>query len=262
MNRVADWAERLFIRRADLSLRIMNLRWPHTEKAVEGMARVLSEHGIRSARVLDLCCGNGRFSIHFAKRGFRATGVDYSEAYLEDARRRAEENGVSSLVDFVLGDVRNLKDILKEAGYDVVISAWTSIGYSTREDDLSLFRQARELSREDALLFVIETEHEGRASMRRAQSSCIELDGMMLLEGSTYDPITSEQRATWGFYRKDGKDLEYIDELEYRVHVYSPSELASLLREAGWRAEALYGDVSTLQPISPFTSMNLVATVA
>ena len=38
-----NWAEKLFIERADLSIKIMNLRWPHTEKFVDGMINLLKE---------------------------------------------------------------------------------------------------------------------------------------------------------------------------------------------------------------------------
>lgn len=165
---LGGWRQKLFIDRSDLSLRIMNLRWPYTEKAVDGMLKVLAEHDIEGGTALDLCSGNGRISVHLAKRGFRSVGVDFSRPYTEDARVKAVQYGVADSVKFVEGDVRNLKEILggcKER-FDVVVSAWTSIGYTTREDDLSTFRLARELSWEGSLLLIIETEHEGHATQR------------------------------------------------------------------------------------------------
>jgi len=258
---MSKWAEKLFIQRADLSSKIMNLRWPYTEKAVDAMVRLLKEHGIDSGRLLDLCCGNGRVSIFFAKKGFEAVGVDFSEDYIEDARERAVEHGVSDSVTFRFGDVRKLREALGGAPetFDVVVSAWTSIGYSTNDDDLSIFRQARELSKENSILFITETVHEGRASLRRTEDSFMDLDDMIMLDQTRYDHATSELSTTWNFYRKRGKDLEFEDVLEYKVHVYSLSELCSLLGEAGWEVEAHYGNISTLQPMSPFTSMNIVA---
>jgi len=125
MTQMTDWQEKLFIDRADLSIRIMNLRWPYTEKAVEGIVDILNEHGIKGGHVLDLCCGNGRISVHLAKRGFKATGVDFSKPYLEDARRNAERLGVSDATRFVEGDVRNLTKVLQDQGepFDAVVSA-------------------------------------------------------------------------------------------------------------------------------------------
>lgn len=261
MENMSDWSERLFIQRADLSLKIMNLRWPYTEKIVEGMVKILGGYDIDNGSVLDLCCGNGRISTHFAKKGFNAVGVDFSKPYLDDARRRAEEYGVSDSVEFIKGDVRELKEVLKDHAvkFDVVVSAWTSIGYTTFENDLSAFRQARALSTDDSILFVIETMHTGHASLRKSDRSFIEFDEMMLLDHSTYDPVSSEQISSWTFYRKVGNNLEYVDRLDYKVHIYGLKELSSMLDQAGWKNEAFYGDMSTLQSMSPFTSMNIVA---
>jgi cyclopropane fatty-acyl-phospholipid synthase-like methyltransferase len=261
MNNMSEWSEKLFIRRADLSLKIMNLRWPYTEKIVEGMVKILSEHDIDTGKVLDLCCGNGRISTHFAKKGFNAVGVDFSKSYLDDARKHAEDYGVSDSVEFVEGDVRDLKEVLKDHAvkFDVVVSAWTSIGYTTFEDDLSVFKQARALSTDDSILFVIETMHTGRASLIKSEHSFIEFDEMMMLDNSTYDPLSSIQTSSWTFYRKKGKDLEYVDRLDYKVYIHSLKELSSMLDQAGWRVDAFYGDISTFQSMSPYTSMNIVA---
>ena len=172
---MTDWQEKLFVERADLSVRIMNLRWPYTEGAVDGIVRILEEHGITGGSVLDLCCGNGRISVHLARRGFRATGVDFSRPYIEDARRNAERLGVSDATRFVEGDVRDLAGVLCDQGesFDAVVSAWTSIGYTTVEDDLSTFRQARRLAGEGSVLLIIETQNEGgrRSWAQGARSS-------------------------------------------------------------------------------------------
>jgi D-alanine-D-alanine ligase len=264
MTQMTDWQEKLFIDRADLSIRIMNLRWPYTEKSVEGIVDILNEHGIKGGHVLDLCCGNGRISVHLAKRGFKATGVDFSKPYLEDAERNAERLGVEDSTCFVEGDVRDLTRVLQDEGgpFDAVVSAWTSIGYTTVEDDLSTFRQARHLSREGSILFIIEDQHEGRASQLGSGSSTLELDDMVMLEKTTYDPITARMDTTWTFYRRRGRDLEYVDELNYNVRLYSLPELSRLLGEAGWKVKACYGNITTKQAFSPSTSMNIVAQAA
>jgi hypothetical protein len=80
-----------------------------------------------------------------------------------------------------------------------------------------------------------------------------------MLENRKYEPITSQINTSWIFYNKRGQDLEFIDKVEITHHVYSLSELSSLLRKAGWEAIASYGNLSTLQPMSPLTHMNIVA---
>lgn len=257
-----DWVNKLFIERSDLFLRLLNQRWLETEELVNGMTKVLDGFGIESGNLLDLCCGNGRVSIYMAERGFKTVGVDISRAFLEDARRRAQEHGVSNLATFLEGDVRKLKETVSQrysVPFDVLVNAWTSIGFYEEEDDLSIFRQARELSREEAILFVVETMHSEYLSIKFAPTSYTELDHILMLENRKYDPITSQATTSWIFYNRRGQDLEFIDKVDITHHVYNLSELSSLLRKAGWETVASYGNLATLQPMSPLTYMNIVA---
>jgi SAM-dependent methyltransferase len=64
---------------------------------------VAEVESLPSGRALDIACGMGRNAIWLAERGWRVTGVDYSEVALAEARRRAAERGVQ--VDWVLADV-------------------------------------------------------------------------------------------------------------------------------------------------------------
>ncbi|MDI6805692.1 MAG: class I SAM-dependent methyltransferase [Candidatus Bathyarchaeia archaeon] len=255
------WTKKLFIKNAELFLKLMNERWLRTEEVVNGMVKVLSGFGITSGNVLDLCCGNGRISIHMAEKGFRAVGVDISKTFLDDAKRKAAEHNVSKMVTFIEGDVRNLKKVVGKIRqpFDVVVNAWTSIGYFSLKDDLKIFKQARELSKENAVLLIAETMHTEFLAVKFAPTSYGEVNNIVLLESRKYDPTTSQLKTVWTFYKKCGENLEFIDRVEYEVHVYSPSELSSLLRKAGWEPVAFYGSFSTLQPMSPLTGLNLVA---
>ncbi len=52
----------------------------------------------RAKRILDIGCGTGRHAVELARRGYRVTGFDLSEAQLRAAREKAAAAGVS--VDF------------------------------------------------------------------------------------------------------------------------------------------------------------------
>jgi SAM-dependent methyltransferase len=258
---MSDWVKKLFIDRADLFLKLMNQRWARTEELVNGIVKVLNGYGITSGNLLDLCCGNGRISVHMAKKGFRAVGVDISRAFLDDARKKAQEHGVLNMVAFLQGDVRRLKEVVGSLSqpFDVVVNAWTSIGFYPENDDLGTFKQARELSREGALLFITETMHTEFLSIRFTPTSYDEIDSIMLLENRKYDPTTSQMKTRWMFYKRSGNDLQFIDEAEISHHIYSLGELSSLLKKAGWETMACYGSLLTLQAMTPLTSLNIVA---
>ncbi|MGB9717398.1 MAG: class I SAM-dependent methyltransferase [Thermoproteota archaeon] len=238
----------------------MNERWLKTEALVDGMIRLLKDFNIESGRILDLCCGNGRVAISFAKKGFRAVGIDFSPVFIEDARERARELGVSKRASFICGDARRLLSLVpRDACFDVVTSVWTSIGYYDKSEDLAVFKQARRLTREGGVLFIAETVHRDSLNLRFCPSSFTLHEDIVLVEEARWDALTSRLRTTWSFYVKNGDDLRFIDRIVFDIYVYSVSELASMLREAGWETVATYGNLATRQQFSPWTELNLVA---
>lgn len=69
---------------------------------------------------LDLGCGKGAASVTLARElGFRATGVDLCEPFLEEAERKAAEYGVTGLCEFKHGDLKHF--LGQAADYDIVI---------------------------------------------------------------------------------------------------------------------------------------------
>jgi SAM-dependent methyltransferase len=67
-------------------------------------------------RALDLACGSGRNAVWLAARGWKVTGVDFSDVALAQARAFAAERGVE--VDWVEGDLLDWEP--GEPAYDLV----------------------------------------------------------------------------------------------------------------------------------------------
>jgi demethylmenaquinone methyltransferase / 2-methoxy-6-polyprenyl-1,4-benzoquinol methylase len=76
-------------------------------------------------RTLDLCCGTGDISFALAAKGADVTGVDFSEAMLEVAKRRKAESGKAETLKFIQGDA--LKIPFAESSFDAV-----TVGYGLR----------------------------------------------------------------------------------------------------------------------------------
>ena len=70
------------------------------------------------ARVLDVACGTGNSAIPAARQGGKVTGVDIATNLLEQARKRAAEEGVQA--SFEEGDAEELP--YPDQSFDVVIS--------------------------------------------------------------------------------------------------------------------------------------------
>lgn len=71
-----------------------------------------------AGRALDIGCGTGRDAVYLARRGWRVTGVDFTEPALQKARQRAQDQGVD--VQWVQGDVANLAELGLEPGYTLI----------------------------------------------------------------------------------------------------------------------------------------------
>lgn len=71
-------------------------------------------------RFLDLCTGSGCIAVFLAKSGARGVAVDISGAALDIARKNAELNGVSDMIEFKHADVFAPLDI--GTGFDVIVS--------------------------------------------------------------------------------------------------------------------------------------------
>lgn len=83
--------------------------------AEEFIARLALEPG---ARVLDVACGSGNLALPAARAGAVVTGVDIAANLLEQARARAEAEGLT--IRFDEGDAESLP--YPDASFDVVVS--------------------------------------------------------------------------------------------------------------------------------------------
>ncbi len=90
---------------------------------------------VAGARVLDLGCGAGPYSIWFAERGSQVSGLDLSETMLALARQKAVDRGVR--IDFRIADMREPLPF-NNAEFDLVFTA-TALHYV--EDLAGLFRE-------------------------------------------------------------------------------------------------------------------------
>ncbi len=86
-------------------LRIYSFLTPErTEREVDGIVRLLDLPP--GSAILDLCCGHGRHALALAKRGYRVTGQDLSEVFLQRAQAEAEAQGVQ--VRWLQSDMRKI----------------------------------------------------------------------------------------------------------------------------------------------------------
>jgi SAM-dependent methyltransferase len=87
--------------------RIAGFYDPWSRSVTEDIGFYVAEARKARGTVVELGVGTGRIAVPTAEAGVRVIGVDSSAGMLEVCRARAEEAGVSDLLDLRLGDLRN-----------------------------------------------------------------------------------------------------------------------------------------------------------
>lgn len=207
----------------------------HWERAAREVEQAIALLEIQpGARILDLCCGPGRHSLEFARRGYRVTGVDRTAGYLEAAREKAAREGLD--IEFIQEDMRTFR---RPGFFDAAINLYTSFGYF---DDPA---QDRKVS--GNILAGLKPggrlvmEMMGKEVLARVfrERDWYEKDGVFLLEERRID-------SGWDWIRNRWILIGERERTEYRLEhrLYSGSELSALLSQAGFRSVKLFGHLS------------------
>jgi len=181
--------------------------------------------------ILDLCCGPGRFSLEFARRGYQVTGVDRTRPYLAEARWAARREKLG--VEFVQADMRRFA---RPRAFDAVVNVFTSFGYFPKQsDDLRVCRNMYRSLRPGGRFLIETLGKEGLARRYQARDWYEVGDSLVLHERLPVDGWSAfEQR--WILIRK-GR----ANEFRLWLRLYSAVELRGLLKQAGFRKTEAYG---------------------
>jgi len=204
------------------------------ERAAAECDFVVSTLGLQSgARVLDLCCGQGRHSVELAWRGFRVTGLDLSEYLLGLAKERAEQAGVE--VDLMRGDMR---EIPWKGEFDAVLNLWTAFGYleSDEEDEKVLHGVTRCLRPDGRALF--DLWNRDRMARIFQHKDWHEHEGHIVLEDREWDWLTGRMNMRRIIVGPDGRQRQ----TGFALRTYTHPEIVGMLRRAGLEWQRSYGD--------------------
>lgn len=206
-------------------------RWASALDEVAKIVKLLAIDG--PARILDLCCGPGRHSLEFARRGYDVTGVDRTAAFIKQARADAAQGNLS--VDFVLGDMR---DYCAPDRFDVIVNLFGSFGYfENDEDDRKVIRNMAASLRPGGR-FLIETAGKEIVASHFRERDWNEVGDLLVL---------SEKKSSQHWRRVETRwiVIRGTQRFEQRVSVrsYSAVELSTLLRDCGFAQVRVYGSI-------------------
>ncbi len=207
-----------------------------TETHLSFLDRALEELP-EGARILDLGCGVGRLAIPLAARGYRVTCYDVSPPLLEEARRRARDEGVQ--LEVVEGDMLWVGTALKGRKYDAVIAMWNTIPIMDYDQAESVLMQLRGLLRKGGKLLMDVTNRDYMLTHFQGEETEESEDFLYYMDNEV-DWLTSTLRSQWRIYRKEGEEMHLMATLEHRLRLYSVHELYDLLTDSGFRP-SFYG---------------------
>ena len=207
----------------------------YARNSAPGLLEMLRQGGIASGLVVDLGCGSGLWARELADAGYDVLGLDISAAMIEIARKRVPQ------AEFQEGSL--LKANLPPC------AAVTSLGECfnylfDKENSLSelrrLFRRIYAALKPGGLL-IFDVAEPGRGKGPREKHK-EGPDWAVLIEVDE-DARTNQLTRRIISFRKVGP-LYARDEEVHRLQLYTRSEVATELREAGFRVRSVraYGD--------------------
>ncbi|MFP4171600.1 MAG: class I SAM-dependent methyltransferase [Candidatus Hydrogenedentota bacterium] len=208
----------------------------YAHRSVEAAAREASfaarELGLgREDSVLDLGCGAGRHMVHLQGRVASLTGLDYSQALLNEARRH-----VTLPASLARADMRALP--FAEHAFDAVVNFFTSFGYF--EDDSEnqgVVRGIAAVLRPGGRFFVdyFNAEYAVRTLDRRSTRT---VGGYELRERRWVDEHAQRLNKVTEVYAAESHEDTYYESLR----LYSPRAFTELFGQAGLEITRFYGD--------------------
>lgn len=201
------------------------------------------------SRVLDLCCGIGRHSLHFARHGFQVTGVDITQPFLDIATENAQKEGLP--ITFVQGDMR---EYCREGAYDLVVNLCTSFGYfEDIKDDLRVLRNIYH-SLDKGGRFAIEILGKEVIAATFREVEHLEFEDCKVVAKSrildNWNRLECRRTIT-----RNGMEREMV---AYH-RLYSATELKGYLEDTGFSGIRIYGDFAGAPYDNAARSMIMIA---
>lgn len=182
----------------------------------------------RGASILDVGCGTGRHSIELAKRGYKVTGLDLTDAMLDVARRKAAAAQVA--VNWIEGDATDPAHF--EGKYDAALCLCEGAvgliehGEDPEEHDLTIFQNISKVLKPGGGFLL--TALNGYRPIREMKDEHIR-DGQ-------FDPATMVSNYIDVMDLREGQRTVRIYE-----RLFIPPEMVRLLRQAGFAVDAVWG---------------------
>jgi SAM-dependent methyltransferase len=184
--------------------------------------------------IVDLGCGSGIMARELLRAGCDVLGIDISRAMIRLARKKAPQ------ASFIQGSFRTMQ----LPSCDAVVALGEVLNYEfdphlTRSQLSRFFRRVHAALRRGGV-FIFDVAGPGRAGSEGKRQGCLEGKDWAILFLVEEDTKRQQLTRTITSFRRVGKLYRRTREI-HEQRLYSPSEIAEELRQAGFRVKRLPG---------------------
>ncbi len=173
------------------------------------------------AALLDVPCGGGRIAVTLDRRGYRLTGVDWSEEFLAHARR-----GTAGVV----WERRDMRDLPWRTAYDGAYCVGNSFGYLDDAGNDAFVRSVASALKPGGR-FVLETPMVAESALRTVKDCAWwRVGDIHMLVANRFDPPRGRMETEYTFIA-DGR----VEVRRSTHRVYTYRQLVDLLHAAGFQ---------------------------
>ena len=203
-----------------------------TDKEVAFAEKVLQLKA--GARLLDLCCGQGRHCVPFAMHGFEVTGLDLNPSYLELARQAAKASHVK--LETIAADMRQIPF---ESHFDAVVNMYSSFGYLESEaEDLKVLESVARALKPGGRLLLDMLNREWAIANYIQNDWHSDADGTLYVERRELDLASSRMHVSFIIIEPGGSRH---DSIGHHIRLYTLTETARLLERVGMSVTDVFG---------------------
>lgn len=192
-------------------------------------------------KLLDVPCGDGRLCLPLSLMGYKVTGVDFCQPFIELANQAAKAH--KTKIEYVQGDMRELD---RKAQFDGAFCMGNSFGYFDRAGTIE-FLQAVSNSLKSGARFVLDSAMIAECFLANGgEREWVKLGDMLMLIDNHYNCRNSSVDSVYTFIQ-GGKQ-----ESRTATHfIYTCGDLCQMLEKVGFSIVELLGG-SNLEDPEPF----------
>ncbi|MGM0601226.1 MAG: class I SAM-dependent methyltransferase [Candidatus Rifleibacteriota bacterium] len=196
--------------------------------------------------IVDFACGTGAQSIGLAKRGYKITAVDNSQAMIDQAKKKADKLTNLSL-NFVVADMVNAR----LGKFDAAICIFNAIGHLTRKQFSEFLKNAYNQILEDGLLifdiFNFTAMSEGKIEEYEQMNKELQIDGCLINHVRICRLLPDDKKLIINSItrKQDGINEPESIEDEWEMQLYEADELKELILQTGFKEIEFFGATGT-----------------